>query len=434
MADRPNILFMLTDQQSRHALGAAGNPDAHTPNMDRLAATGVRFENAYCGAPVCGPSRACLLTGRMSHDHGVLVNGLPLREGVENFGQLLQGAGYETAWSGRWHLPEPYPTRSQPPPGFSSLLPDAFTDLPDRRLGAVTDRPVTDAAIDFLQQDHDQPFCLGVALCNPHDICYWIMDPDAPAPEGEHPELPSNFARDVHEPEFITWCRRRQHYGQETSSTTDWSTSRWRAYLAEYYRLTSLVDAQIGRLLQTLDESGRADDTLVVCTSDHGEGMAAHELVVKLMLYEEAAGVPLLMRGPGVPTGQTRSQLASGIDILPTLCDAAGVELPEELSGHSLLPLARDPRHPGREAVVTQLYPDTKDLHRSGRLVRSERHKYICFNQGDRPEMLFDLVADPGERQNLAGQPAGEAELRRHRVMLQQWMAASGDPFQPLCS
>lgn len=427
----PNILFICTDQQSGRALGAAGNEWVQTPNMDRLAARGVRFTDAYCSAPVCGPSRACLLTGRMSHDHGVLVNGQSLREGVDNVGQLLQQAGYETAWSGRWHLPEPYPTQSQSPPGFRALLPDSFAQLPGRQLGAITDEPVTDAAIDFLRQDHDQPFCLGVALCNPHDICYWVMNPDAAEPPQPHPPLPDNAGLNPDEPEFIAWCRRRDHYGGENTATVDWSRARWRAYLAEYYRLTNLVDAQIGRLLQVLTDTGHERDTFVVFTSDHGEGMGAHGLVVKLMLYEEATAVPLMVCGPGVPEGETRPQLVSGVDILPTLCDIAGVEAPADIAGQSVLPHLHDPARAGRDYIVSQLYPEPQDLTLAGRMVRSRHHKYICFNRGARPEMLFDLSVDPGETLNLAPGPAHRAQLDRHRQLLRHWRATSGDPFAP---
>ena len=125
--------------------------------------------------------------------------------------------------------------------------------------------------------------------------------------------------------------------------------------------------------------------------------------------------------------------MASGIDILPTLCDLAGVEPPEYVAGRSLLPAAADARHPGREIIVTQLYPDTNDLDRSGRLLRSDTHKYVCFDRGERAEMLFDLVADPGEKRNLAFQPEGERELQHHRRLLDQWTTAAGDPFQMPC-
>ena len=430
--DRPNILFICTDQQSRAAMGAARNPWVDTPHMDSLAAEGVRFTDAYCGSPVCGPSRACLLTGRMSHDHGVLVNGMTLRDGVENFGQLLQRGGYETAWSGRWHVPEPYPTQSTSPPGFECVLPDPFNRLPRRNLGASTDEPVTDAAIKFLRRTHDRPFCLGVALCNPHDICYWIMDRDAPIPSGPLPELPANFRRDPQEPEFVQTARLRDHYGQENMATPDWSMQRWQAYLAEYYRLTHLVDVQIGRLLSALEQAGLEKDTVVVFTSDHGEGMAAHELVVKLNLYEPAASVPLLVRGPGIPQGETRSQLASGVDILPTLCDLAGVEIPS-IAGESLLPAIANrgqDQGQGREFVVSQLYPDTQDLSLAGRMLRSRDHKYLCFNSGERPEMLFHLGDDPGECHNLALAPVSPAALGQHREWLKRWLRASADPFQ----
>ena len=428
MEHGPNILFICTDQQSRTAMGAAGTPWMQTPHMDRLAAQGVRFTDAYCSAPVCGPSRACLLTGRMSHDHGVLVNGLSLRQGVDNFGQLLQDAGYDTAWSGRWHLPEPYPTKSNPLPGFEALLPDSFRQLPRKQLGEATDAPVTDAAIDFLKRDHTRPFCLGVALCNPHDICYWIMKADAHVATDDLPPLPTNFARDPAESEFIDIGRRRDHYGQENTATTDWSAHRWQAYLAEYARLTTLVDAQIGRLLTALDQSGLSENTVVICTSDHGEGMAAHELVVKLNLYEPAVSVPLLLRGPGVPVGEIRSQLVSGVDILPTICQIGGTEAPTDIAGRSLWPAITE-QVAGREFVVSQLYPDTEDLELSGRMVRSRDYKYLCFNSGKRPEMLFDLRTDSAEQHNLALKADGAVALKQHRNMLRRWQDSSADDF-----
>ena len=160
--------------------------------------------------------------------------------------------------------------------------------------------------------------------------------------------------------------------------------------------------------------------------------MAAHELVVKLNLYEPAASVPLLVRGPDIPQGETRSQLASGVDILPTLCDLAGVEIPS-IAGESLLPAIADrgqDQGQGREFVVSQLYPDTQDLSLAGRMLRSRDHKYLCFNSGERPEMLFHLGDDPGECHNLALAPVSPSALGQHREWLKRWLRASADPFQ----
>ena len=194
--DRPNIVFLSTDQQSSRALSCAGNPDLHTPHMDALAAAGVRFDQAYCAAPVCGPSRASLMTGRMPHETGVQVNGMTPDPAIPNMGELFRRAGYRTAWSGGWHLPDSGPQIR----GFECLH-DADIHLGH---GSLADVHVTDRAIDFLQLDHDRPFFLGVSLCNPHDICRWLVSrPSAPQIEAGLPPLPSNFEPDPAEAEFI---------------------------------------------------------------------------------------------------------------------------------------------------------------------------------------------------------------------------------------
>ena len=228
--DRPNILFILTDQQSVRAMSCAGNPHLCTPHMDALSASGTRFELAYCAAPVCGPSRGSLMTGRLPHETGVLVNGMAPNPSPPNMGELFRRAGYRTAWTGRWHLP----ANDRQIRGFD-VLHNSEVRL---SLGLEGDGPVTDAAIEFLQRQHDQPFFLGVSLCNPHDICYWIMKQSVPR-DPSHPEtvrlmqqahqthfpfktapnavdlppLPANFAVDPQESEFIGICRRRTYYG-----------------------------------------------------------------------------------------------------------------------------------------------------------------------------------------------------------------------------
>ena len=424
---RPNILFLFTDQQSARAMSCAGNPHLSTPHMDRLAAGGTRFAQAYCAAPVCGPSRSSLLSGCLPHETGVLVNGLSPDTSLANMGEIFQAAGYDTAWSGRWHLPD-NPGRGGQMRGFE-VLHDPEVRL---GLGGTGDGPVTEAASQFLQRRGERPFLLGVSLCNPHDICHWIMDaPPPPADAGGLPPLPANFELDPGEPEFIQQCRRRPYYGQEGTRTGDWDQVQWRAYLAAYYRFTEEVDGHIGRLLDTLRECGLEEDTLVLFTSDHGEGMAAHRWVVKLMLYEEPMRVPFIIRWPGVvPAGTVDQQrLVSGVDVLPTLCDCAGVARPA-VTGQSLKPLIEDPGDIGRALLVAELCPDTENLAMQGRMLRTRRYKYIAFSQGRDPELLFDLQTDPGETRNLAPDPAMTGELRRHRGLLEAWCAEGGDSFR----
>jgi len=409
-------------------MSAYGNRYLKTPHMDSIAAHGVRFEKSYCTAPVCGPSRSSLVTSRMPHVTGVNVNGQTPDPSLPNMGRVFRDAGYATAWAGKWHLPKSYP--QGPVPGFEYLpVPDGTKF----RLGAQTDAPVADEAIEFLRRRHERPFLLGVSLHNPHDICWSVReDPPAPIDERRLPPLPANFEIDPNEPEFIRVCRQRTKYGPEILYTKDWDETRWREYLYQYYRHAEEVDAEIGRILATLREQGLEDDTFIVFTSDHGEGAAAHHWVVKLMLYDEPATVPLVVSWKGVtPAGRVdRTHLVSGLDVLPTMCEYAGVRLRDDFEGTSLRPLIENPQLAGREFVVTELASDSQDLTKKGRMVRTRRYKYIAFSFGARREMLFDLVADPGEMKNLALGDSAQGELARHRALLRRWIAATGDDFQ----
>ncbi len=428
-ADRPNVLFLMTDQQTLRAMSAYGNRHLHTPHMDSIAAAGVRFENSYCTSPVCGPSRSSLITGRMPHETGVNVNGQTPDPAMPNMGHIFRRAGYETAWAGKWHLPASYPR------GGKAAIP-GFEYLPIERptgLGGQTDEPVADEAIKFLRRKHERPFLLSVSLHNPHDICAWTgRKPIDRPPIDQCPPLPDNFEVDPREPEFIQDCRRRTYYGPENQHTKNWDRDQWRRYLYAHYRFTEQVDKTIGRVLATLRQQGLAQNTLIVLTSDHGEGSAGHQWVVKLMLYEEPVTVPLVVSFPGhTPTGAVdRDHLVSGIDVVPTLCDYADVRPPENLTGTSLRPWIEDPKSPGREFVVSELQPFPKQPDRRGRMVRTDRYKYVAFSDGRDPEMLFDLKADPGETRNLARDTAMQAELKRHRDLLADWIKSTKDDFR----
>ena len=413
-------------------MSCAGNPHLHTPHIDALAATGIRFEQSYCASPVCGPSRACLATGRLASENGVLVNGMSIPDSLPTMGEIFREGGYRTAWTGRWCLPGNGPDIR----GFECLH---DTNVPLGH-GLQGDEHVADRAIEFLRQEQDRPFLLGVSLCNPHDICYWIMQQSNPetAPgtdtrrlkkaadammfdlkrSDNPPPLPGNFEIDPNEPEFLTTCRRRRYYGDEGTFTWDWDEQTWRKYLNAYYRLTEHVDLQVGRVMAALHAAGMADSTLVVMTSDHGEGMAAHRWVVKLGLYEEPVKVPLILSQPGVIKRSTvdRQHLTSGIDVLPTMCDYAGIECPE-VTGISLRKTVERTEKTVREFVLSELYPDTKNLERVGRMVRSSRFKYVAYSEGARAEQLFDLQRDSGEQRNLATKLEYASELKKHREL-----------------
>lgn len=428
---RPNILFLLTDQQTLRAMSAYGNPHLKTPNLDALAAGGIRFERSYCAVPVCGPSRSCLLTGRTAHETGVLFNNIRVKPEIPNLGERFRAGGYRTAYSGKWHLAQAGSSMTPPDWRGFDFLP--LKDAEKIKHGADIDAPVADAAVRFIENAPSEPWLLVASFVNPHDICGWsYRNPTEHPHAASYPPLPPNFEPDPDEPEFIRDARARTYYGNENNWTVDWTETQWRCYLNAYYRFAEDVDVQIGRVLDALKRSGLEGETLVLFTSDHGEGVAAHRLIVKLMLYEEQMKVPLVLRYPGrIPAGACdATHLASGVDVLPTLCDYAGIEVPAAVSGVSLRSVIEDPGNPGRAYVAAELEPDTEDASKKGRMVRTERYKYVAFSYGARPEQFFDLEDDPGETRNLAAAPEARAVLVRHRTLLAEWCRRTGDTFE----
>ncbi|MBN1422764.1 MAG: sulfatase-like hydrolase/transferase [Planctomycetes bacterium] len=427
---RPNILFIMTDQQTAGAMSARGNRWVKTPAMDSIAARGVHFERSYCAAPVCGPSRSSIVTSRMPHETGVIFNGDSIRPEIPTFGEVFAAAGYRTVWAGKWHLPQSYLRRATMVRGFDYVPVESNA----YGLGAETDEPVADACVRFLKGKPERPFLLAASFHNPHDICGWSGRKPEPHPDVEtYPTLPDNFDVDPEEPEFIRICRKRTYYGPENTHTKTWDATQWRAYLRAYYRFTEDVDRAIGRVLAALREAGLEDDTLVVFTSDHGEGTAGHRWIVKLCLYEGPATVPLIVAWKGVtpPAVADRTHVVSSIDILPTLCAYAGIEPPAGILGRSLRPIIEDPKASHHPFVVTEVAPDTKDPSFQGRMVRTPRHKYMAYARGKDPEQLFDLGGDPGETRNLARDPGAARILNEHRDLLAVWCERTKDPFRP---
>ena len=371
------------------------------------------------------------------------MNGPAVEPDITTLGQHFRQAGYRPYYAGKLHL-GPSPTQGieevNGRQGFEFLC-DQYPQGIPRQLGTDTDPVWTDHAVDFLRSqgppdsESDAPFLLVASLHNPHDICYWVMEwhhiVDVPS-NSDLPPLPPNFQPIPDEPEFVGLCRHRTEYGPEMSWTHDWDETDWRRYLYVYDRLTERVDQQIGRLLSALEESGLADDTLVVLTSDHGEGVAAHKWVTKLMLWEEIVRVPFVMRFPGVvPAGRVDStHLVSGLDLLPTLCDYANIEAPAGIDGQSLRPVIENPNLPGRNNVVTELQAFMDDETKKGRMIRTARYKYVTFSHGQRPEMLFDLETDPGETKNLAYLASYREVLVEHRNLLNEEVEKTEDSFK----
>jgi arylsulfatase A-like enzyme len=435
VAEKPNILILMTDQQTQDAISYLGNPHLKTPNMDKLAMEGTYFTNSYCTIPVCGPARSSLITGRMPHETGVVWNSTHIDPSVPTLGHLFQNSGYETAWVGKWHLPESYPGQK----GADSV--SGFLNIPfypksdSWALGEDTDGPIADAAIKYINEyQGDNPFLLAVSLHNPHDICHVPRNPDGYGKAGELenlPPLPINFEISVNEPEFLNEKRLMEHYGDELFLTLDYTPEDWRAYLYHYYRFTEMVDKEIGRIMNALKSSGLDENTIVVFTSDHGDGAAAHRWAAKLSLYEEATTVPFIMRWKDhIPANYiNRNHLVSGIDLVPTLLDYAEVETSTPMTGKSLRPILENPAVHLRDFLVVQLADDKLDSSRHARMIRDNRFKYNLYNQGQRNEQLFDLLMDPGETRNLAYEDGYSDKVNNMRTALEEWITETGDDF-----
>ncbi len=425
-------------------MSAWGTRDLATPHLDALAAGGTRFAHSYCALPLCSPSRASLVTGLLPRRSGVTTNHLHLPDGIPHLGGVFRAAGYATAWAGKWHVPEEYPLAGEAIPGFDNLpLPGRRTDRDgypvrldgrpgnwDHNIGAYVDDPVAEVAAAFIRRTHAAPWLLGVSLMNPHDICFpEVYDRAGPVDETRLPALPANFAPAAGEPGFLTRTR-DTHEGMAKAAAT-WDERQWRIARWIYYRFTELADRAVGTILAGLRDAGREGDTAVVFTSDHGEGLGAHRWLGKLSFHEEPMTVPFIVRWPGRirAGGVDTDHLVSGVDVLPTLCGIAGVPPPPGLDGMDLVPLLRDPALPGRPFVVAEIHPVWKGDTASGRMLRTSRWKYAAFATDDPREMLFDLDRDPGETRNLAVDPAARPELDRHRSLLRDHLARSGDPF-----
>lgn len=294
MSDRPNVVVILTDQQTADAMSCAGNPDVATPAMDALAATGVRFTRAYCTQPLCTPSRDV----------------------------------------GKWHVP----TQVDESTGFST------------RVQVLPDNDLAEASTDFINTQREDPFLLVTSFNEPHGICEWARRQPPPSrripepPADAWPALPMNYQPSSYDAELPRLARDRMPH---THPIAGWTEDDWRRYRHAYYRLCERVDASLGRMLTALEAGGQRENTLIVFSSDHGDGLGAHQWNQKWILTEESARLPLIVAPPTVtnPVGHAAvdDRLVSvGLDLLPTVCDYAGITTPSGLCGRSLRPWSKD--------------------------------------------------------------------------------------------
>ena len=410
---RPNILFLITDQQHIDTIAARGCGHVRTPALDWLAKRGVSFAQSYCPDPVCSPSRSAIFTGRMPSETGVPRNGLPIREDIPNIGQWFsENTDYETVYAGKWHLPRTYQNEIA---GFQ-VLPGGIGGQ-----GNLGDTCVSRACDGFLRnRSATNPFLLVASFLQPHDICEWLRlnmnNPDElrfPEINDALPPLPDNFDYEAIEPEVL----RRRRQGNEPAKG-GWSKQHWRYYLWSYYRHVEMVDGEVGRILQAVQDTGHDNDTMIVFVADHGEGLAHHQMVRKSSSYDEASKAPLLISWPGQFAGDSNdfTNVVSGVDLAPTLCDCAGIRPPDGTVGRSLRPLLEGKPASSDGHIVTEIPTNV------GRLVRTRRYKFATY-AGDTVEQLYDMENDPGETRNLAASSEHASALADHKKLLREWEA-----------
>ncbi len=444
--DRPNILFITTDQQRYDTLSCNAAAPPRTPHLDALAERGVRFERAYIQNPVCIPSRACMQTGRYTSQHGVTymesvidtTPGLPVWE--RTFMERLQVAGYRTAAFGKIHMmPErgfhdmqicggkgarwtqshgleigPGPLGNHYAAWLEARHPGGYELIYEQRrrpeykkyrtaivnvlpLEEYVDYWIAQNTIDYIQSPPSEPWFIQCGFCGPHGP----IDPPEPYDsvyDPEEVELPANVFVDM------------EGRPREPSAEEEAILRRWIAF---YYGLVALIDDQVGRILKALDETGQRDNTLILYVSDHGEMMGERGRGGKGNFFEPVIRVPLLAAAPGGSAGRVVGDLVETMDVAPTILDYAGLPIPEEMQAASLRPLIEGAGG-GRDAVLCEY--TTNDRSRSGKCLRTERYKYCYWSTGE--EEFYDLQEDPLERCNLAGDAAYQDILNDHRRRL----------------
>lgn len=442
--EQPNIIYILTDQQSASMMSCAGNSWLQTPAMDYLAENGVRFTRAYTTNPVSAPARVSMMTGRFAgyfqdnrgntvRENAGAMNITALQEDVResNLASVMRRAGYDLVFGGKQHLPRVLQPETL---GFHVISKDERDEL-------------AESVAQYIKKEHVTPYFMIVSLINPHDICYMAirdfaeteeeksitrngktevatLDEALKIPEGisktdffAHycPPLPPNYEPTTDEPRAIDWLinlRPFRIHARERYSDEQWRMHRW-----AYCRLTERVDRQIQVILDALQASGQEKNTLVILSSDHGDMDAAHRLEHKTVLYEESANIPFIVMWKGsIPGGRVDSLhlVSNMLDLLPTVSDFAGNASSSDPRGMSLRPLLENKKTEWRKSLGVET--------EMGRMVvDANKNKYMKHDVVGTEEHLFDLKVDPYETIHFTGHPDYTATLADLRKKYAEW-------------
>jgi iduronate 2-sulfatase len=456
-ARKPNVLFIAVDDLNNH-LGCYGNKIVHSPNIDRLAASGVRFDRAYTQFPLCSPSRVSLLTGLRPDTTRVYDLQTDFRKGTNiphavTMPQLLMSNGWYVTRVGKmFHYGVPgnigEPGLDDPlswqlavfPRGRDKDEEDKVINLnrgednpnrnpnrprPTNQLGAAlawhasdgaddeyTDALVADEAIRLLEESKDRPFFLGVGFYRPH--VPWIVPKKYfdlyPLSKIVLPKDPPDDRSDIPPPAF--WFK-KANYGR--------SDEELRSAIRAYYASITYVDQQIGRVLDALDRLKLSENTLVILWGDHGWHLGEHGLWQKQSLFEESARVPLIIRAPGVKgNGRGCARIVESLDVYPTVAEFCDVKPPKNLAGKSLLPLLKNPERSWDRSAYTQVRRGSTNNFFMGYSVRTERWRYTEWDGGTRGAELYDHDNDPREHTNLAVDEKYAKQVSAMRKLLQR--------------
>lgn len=453
---RPNVVFILTDDMRWDALGCAGHPFLKTPHLDRIAAEGARFANAFCTTSLCSPSRASMLSGLYAHAHGVTNNFTDYPNALPSFPRQLQAAGYATAYIGKWHMNEESDERR---PGFDfwashkgqAKYYDTEFNINGTRdvlKGYYTTR-ITDLAIDWIaqQRPQDKPFLLMLGHKAPHS-------PNTPEPQYEHlfddvkiEYPPTAFALEG-KPDWIRQRLDTWHgiYGPLWGFRKDFPDRRVEAFAAfcrAYYATIKSVDDSVGRLYAALKLSGQLDNTLIIFVGDNGFFLGEHGVMDKRTMHEASIRIPLLARYPAlIRPGAVVPHMVLNVDLAPTILDMCRAAPLPKVHGQSWKNLPNWVTQPGREDMVRYFdwrnswfyaydyekqFPYTPNV----RGVRTDQWKYIHYPHGDSgPDRhkaeLYHLKSDPLETKNLVADPAHAPKLAELKAELERLMRSAG--------
>jgi len=423
---RPNIVFVLVDDMRWDEYGKAGHPYIKTPNIDRLANEGVRFTQAFCSTPLCSPSRASFLTGQYAHTHGIIDNTRRNERShqLNTFPKIMNQAGYQTAFLGKWHMGND----DSPRPGFDYWAAmEGQGEARDPKLningerkqlnGYVTD-VLTDLALQFLRQKRSAPFLLYLShkalhpnIVQRDDGSVVNIGEGGFIPADRHKgsyanqvfkRRPNHAISPVDKPALLRQIGDLLPLGPQTA--TDEQTIRDRA------EMMLAVDEGLGKLMQELERTGQLDQTMIVLAGDNGYWYGEHGLNDERRLaYEEGIRIPLLIRYPEFKAkGASIKYMVQNIDLAPTILESANINIPDDMEGKSLIPLIKNQRKGWRKSIMIEYYSDIvfpRIANMGYKAIRTERYKYIRFEELKGMDEMYDLKTDPFELNNVITHP-----------------------------